>query len=152
MVVASGVGGAGKAGKVDEGGAADVVGDRFEGELESMAKEAGEELVISIKLFLHNCKRDRGAMCGTGEVRKVSGCFFVLGLLFCEEASQCDDISVDLLLGDSDSVPIRIARHGLECVGMLLKRRGVNWGARRKGEKCGAKEVANWISEEVTQN
>ena len=41
LVVARRVGGAGEAGEVDEGGASDVVGDGFEGELEGVAEEAG---------------------------------------------------------------------------------------------------------------
>lgn len=41
LIVAGYVSGAGEAGEVDEGGAADVVGDGFEGELESVAEEAG---------------------------------------------------------------------------------------------------------------
>ena len=40
LVVAGGVGGAGQAGEVDEGGAADVVGDLLEGELQGVAEEA----------------------------------------------------------------------------------------------------------------
>lgn len=46
MVVAGCVGGAGQAGQVDERGAADVVGDGFEGELEGVAEEAGGGLVL----------------------------------------------------------------------------------------------------------
>jgi hypothetical protein len=40
LFVASDVGGAGKAGQIDEGGAADVVGNGLEGELQSVAEEA----------------------------------------------------------------------------------------------------------------
>ena len=40
MLVARGVGGAGETCEVYERGAADVVGDGLEGELEGMAKEA----------------------------------------------------------------------------------------------------------------
>ncbi len=40
MLIAGGVGGASQACEVDEGGAADVVGYGFEGELEGMAEEA----------------------------------------------------------------------------------------------------------------
>ena len=41
LVVAGDVGGAGEAGEVDEGGAADVVGDGLERELEGVAEESG---------------------------------------------------------------------------------------------------------------
>lgn len=47
MVVACDIGGAGEAGEVDEGGAADVVGDGFKGELEGVAEEA-EELLVTV--------------------------------------------------------------------------------------------------------
>jgi len=40
LVVACAVGGAGEAGEVDEGGAADVVGDGLEGELQGVAEQA----------------------------------------------------------------------------------------------------------------
>ena len=40
LVITSNVGGAGKTGQVDEGGAADIVGNRLEGELEGVAEEA----------------------------------------------------------------------------------------------------------------
>lgn len=50
LVVAGAVGGAGEAGQVDEGGAADVVGDGLEGELEGMAEEAVSRVSCGLKL------------------------------------------------------------------------------------------------------
>ncbi len=51
LVVAGGVGGAGEAGEVDEGGAADVVGYGFEGELEGVAEETGMMRGVSCGLW-----------------------------------------------------------------------------------------------------
>ena len=46
LIVAGCVGGSSEAGEVDEGGAADVVGYGFEGELEGVAEEAGEWTLV----------------------------------------------------------------------------------------------------------
>jgi len=39
-----------------------------------------------------------------GNVREISGGFFVFGLFFCEEACECYDVSVDLLVLDGAAV------------------------------------------------
>lgn len=93
MVVARGIARACETGKVDEGCASDVVGYRFEGELEGMA-EKSVVLLASSSWF----ERPRE------DAREISCGLLVFCLLFCEESSKGDDICVDLLLLNSMSV------------------------------------------------
>lgn len=48
LIISGDVGGTGETGEVDEGGAADVVGDGFEGKLEGVAEEAETCMLVSI--------------------------------------------------------------------------------------------------------
>lgn len=122
LVVAGGVGGAGEAGQVDEGGAADVVGDGFEGELEGVAEEAGWWLVGG----LLSCGFEGKGRC----VREVARSFFVFGLLFGQEAGEGDDVGVDLLVGDGRGLAIAaVGGHGGRV--LVSKLRRILWDVYR---------------------
>lgn len=84
---------AGQTLKVDQRGSSDVVGDRLEGELKSMAEEAGLSLAND---SMHNA--------AVRHSRKVTGSLWVFPLLFRQESSQGNDISVDILL--TNPVPV----------------------------------------------
>ena len=93
MVVAGCVGGACETGEVDEGGAADVVGYGFEGELKGMAEESVE--------LLFSCKYWKEWF---GGVREISCCLFVFGLLFREKACEGNDVSVNCFVLDWSAI------------------------------------------------
>lgn len=88
LVIPGCIGGAGKTGEVDEGGAADVVGYGFEGKLESVTEEG-----------------------------EVAGGFRVFRLLFGEEAGEGDDVGIYFLLGDGSGFTVCGGCHsrGLGC-------------------------------------
>lgn len=91
LLVACGIGTAGQAGQVDQRGAADVVGDGLEGELEGMAEEAVILMLVAVlKVNWTGLKRVK-------DVRKISSGFLVLYLLLGEESGEGDNVGVHLL-------------------------------------------------------
>lgn len=90
MVVACRVGATGEAGEVDEGGAADVVGDGLEGELEGVAEEPEDMRLLEVNEY-------GGRELVRRNVRKVTGGLLVLDLLFSQEPGERHNVGVNLL-------------------------------------------------------
>lgn len=109
LVITRGVGGASQAGQVDKSRTTNVVGDRLEGELKSMAQETMIGSMLSVLPWMGKGKTDEKQRKGKSEVydiREVTSRFRLLGLPFSQESCESDDVGVDVLLSDRRSAAV----------------------------------------------
>jgi hypothetical protein len=87
LIVTGCIGRASKASQVDECGAADVVGNALEGELECMAKESGSMSFSGQRGFISDV-----------DLREVTGGLFVSSLLLGKKPCESHNVCVDLFI------------------------------------------------------